>query len=208
MSRAGAPASSFNTTSPIRSIRRRVGSVRLGGIVGRAAAPEQAGTGPERRPADGGDQPRWQARLLHELALHAMGRPVLSGRRQRLDGQGRCAARGRDGAGREVLPASPTGCARTRSVWKAETPHRTRTATRDSRGEDFMDWQRDGVSRRLPRHQPRYGMAVRGRAGHAGRHGARSVARVASDRARARGGRQRRRCDRRIWRASYYRWTR
>ena len=55
-------------------------------------ASEQAGAAAERRPADGRDQPRRQAHLLHQRPLHAVGRPVLSGRRARLDGEGRRAS--------------------------------------------------------------------------------------------------------------------
>ena len=43
----------------------------------------------QRRPADGGDQPRRQARLFHQLALLAVGRAVLSGPTPELDGKGR-----------------------------------------------------------------------------------------------------------------------
>ena len=42
-----------------------------------------------RRAADGRGQPRRPARLLHQLALRGLGRPVLPGRRRRLDGQAR-----------------------------------------------------------------------------------------------------------------------
>ena len=50
-SRVGAPASSSSTTSAIRSNRRKVSSIRLGGIVGRAAHPSN----PEQ-PLNGGPQ--------------------------------------------------------------------------------------------------------------------------------------------------------
>ena len=71
-------------------------------------APEQAGRAAERRPADGGDQPRRQAPLLHQRALHAVGRPVLSRRGPRLDGEGEREARRRHGAGPRSSSSSPT----------------------------------------------------------------------------------------------------
>ena len=77
----------YDVTDPFKP--KKVSSIRLGGIVSRAAHPEQAGAGAERRPADGRDQPRRQAHLLHQRPLHAVGRPVLSRRRPRLDGEGR-----------------------------------------------------------------------------------------------------------------------
>ena len=44
----------------------------------------------ERRPADGGTEPRRTSSLFHELALCALGRAVLSRRNSELDGQARC----------------------------------------------------------------------------------------------------------------------
>ena len=70
-----------------------------------ARAPVGARPAARRRPADGRGEPRRAAGLLHELALRRLGRPVLSRRRRRLDGQDRCRPRRRDDAGRAVLPA-------------------------------------------------------------------------------------------------------
>ena len=72
-------------------------------------APEQAWPGVERRPADGGNQPRRHAPLLHQRALHAVGRSVLSRRCSRLDGEGEREARRRHGAGPGVLPRAGRG---------------------------------------------------------------------------------------------------
>ena len=55
------------------------GSVHIGGIARRTPHPN--GKAYRGRPADGRDQPRRQARLLDQLALLDLGRPVLSGRR-------------------------------------------------------------------------------------------------------------------------------
>ena len=92
----------YDVTDPFKP--KKVSSIRLGGIVGRAAHPEQAGAAAERRSADGRDQPRRQAHLLHQLALHAVGCPVLSGWCPRLDGQGECATRRWHGSGPAVFP--------------------------------------------------------------------------------------------------------
>ena len=77
----------FDVSDPANP--RQVGSVRLGGIVDRAAHPGRARRAALRRPADGRGQPRRQAGLLHQLALRRLGRPVLPRRRRRLDGQAR-----------------------------------------------------------------------------------------------------------------------
>ena len=66
-------------------------------------APEEAEAGAQRRPADGRNQPRRQARLFHQLALLPVGRAVLSRRRQELDGEDRRRPEGRDEARRKVL---------------------------------------------------------------------------------------------------------
>ena len=168
---------------------KKVGSIRLGGIVSRAAHPSKPGRAAERRPADGGDQPRRHAPLLHQRALHAVGRAVLPRRRPRLDGEGGREARRRHGARPRSSSWSPTPCARIRSASKAATPRLIRTATPDARA---MDWGGDAAARRLPRDQSRHGMAVCGRAGHAAGQRARRVARAAADCARPRGGRRRR----------------
>ena len=47
------------------------GKVRIGGIVSRATPSEGEERKAHRRPADGGGQPRRQARLLHQFALSA-----------------------------------------------------------------------------------------------------------------------------------------
>src|SRR5580698_5888755 len=70
--------------------------------------------------------------------------------------------------------SSSMGCVRTSYGWKAATPHRTLTATRSRN-----DAPRDGLNcvvanvapRRLPRNQPRDGVALRGGAGDAGAEG-------------------------------------
>ena len=90
----------------LRSVQTEEGEFHPAGRHCRAhAAPEPAGTAAERRAADGRDQPRRQTHLLHQLTLHTVGRPVLSGRSPRLDGQGQRAASGRNGSGRGLLPA-------------------------------------------------------------------------------------------------------
>ena len=63
------------------------GVVPLGGIVESHAAPEAARQGAERRTADGRSQPRRTTRVSHQLALSNLGRPVLSRRHPRLDGE-------------------------------------------------------------------------------------------------------------------------
>ena len=57
------------------------------------------------RTADGGGEPGRRPRLHHELALRRLGRPVLPGRRRRLDGEDRRRPGGRDARRRAVLPA-------------------------------------------------------------------------------------------------------
>jgi len=86
--RAGAPASCSSTTCRILSAEaHRFGDDRRHCATRTSSA--QAGFGAQRRSADGGDQPRRAASLLHQLALFILGRTVLPGRRPRLDGQGR-----------------------------------------------------------------------------------------------------------------------
>ena len=63
------------------------------------------------RPADGRDQPRRQARLLDQLALLDLGRPVLS-RGRRGDGHGPCGRERRADAGRGLLGRVPRGLPR------------------------------------------------------------------------------------------------
>ena len=67
-------------------------------------APGQARTAPQRRSADVGNQPRRLARLLHQRALHAVGRAVLPRRRAGLDGEGERETRRRHGTGPGILP--------------------------------------------------------------------------------------------------------
>ncbi len=57
------------------------GSVHIGGITRKTEASQRQGL--RVRPADGRDQPRRQARLLDQLAVFDLGRPVLSRRRRR-----------------------------------------------------------------------------------------------------------------------------
>ncbi len=57
----------------------------------------------QRRAADGGGQPRRQARLLHQLALRRHRRAVLSRRHRGLDGEARRQAGGRHRLRQEVL---------------------------------------------------------------------------------------------------------
>ena len=89
----------------------RPGGPEAGGI--RAArrhrqphrAPGQGRHAALRRAADGRGQPRRPAGLLHQLAVRGVGRPVLPGRRRRLDGQARRRPRRRAEHRRELLPA-------------------------------------------------------------------------------------------------------
>ena len=88
---------------------RETGSVRLGGIVARAAHP--ASRAAQRRPADGRDLARRQAHLPHQLALRRLGRAVLPRGHRRLvrqarRGRGRLADR-RPGRLRAVLRRAP-----------------------------------------------------------------------------------------------------
>src|SRR5207244_11277313 len=57
----------------------------------------------ERRPADGGAQPRREARLSHQLALRELGRAVLPRRDQKLGDLDSCQARGWPEPGRRLL---------------------------------------------------------------------------------------------------------
>ena len=85
---------------------RETGSVRLGGIVGRTPHPAAPELPLARRAADGRDQPRRPARVLHQLALRVVGRRLLPGRRGRLDGPHRRGHRDRRHDRRPaVLPA-------------------------------------------------------------------------------------------------------
>src|SRR5438045_4760093 len=73
--------------------------------------------------------------------------------------------------------SSSTNFAHTRYGWKVATPRRTPTATRtrnDACGAHFDNGVVDAAPRRLPRHQSRDGMAIRGSGGDAGAKGKRS----------------------------------
>ena len=93
----------FDVSDPANP--KQVGSVRLGGIVNRTPHPARRRHAALRRAADGRSQPRRQARLLHQLTVRGVGRPVLPGRRRRLDGQARCRPRRRAEHRRGILPA-------------------------------------------------------------------------------------------------------
>jgi hypothetical protein len=58
---------------------QEIGSVRIGGIVGRKAHPARPGRPLAGGPADGGGQPGLQAGLLHQLAVRLVGRSVQGG---------------------------------------------------------------------------------------------------------------------------------
>ena len=92
----------YDVSDPVNP--KKTGSVHLGGIVRRAAHPAKPKQAAQRWPADGGDQPRRQARLLHEFAVQPLGRAVLSGRHQELDGEARRRPEGWHADRREVLP--------------------------------------------------------------------------------------------------------
>ena len=76
----------FDVSDPRNPVE--IGSVRIGGIVGRAPHPAAAQAA-QRGTADGRGQPRRPARLRHQLALPALGRAVLPRRHPGLDGQAR-----------------------------------------------------------------------------------------------------------------------
>ena len=102
-------------------------------------APEQAGAGAERRPADGRDQPRRQAHLLHQRLYTPWDDQFYP------DGVRGWMAKvnvrpGRHGAGSRGSSWSPTACARTRFAWRAATPRLTGTATPERESEVAMEW--------------------------------------------------------------------
>src|SRR5712692_6517300 len=68
-----------------------------------ARAPSALGAA-QRRTADGGSEPRRAPGVFHQLALRRLGRPVLSRRHSRMDGQGGRAPHRGHGAGPDVLP--------------------------------------------------------------------------------------------------------
>ena len=61
----------YDVSDPFRP--KLTGTVRIGGIVARAAHPSRPGQAAQRRAADGRDQPRRPAGLLHQLALRRHG---------------------------------------------------------------------------------------------------------------------------------------
>src|SRR2546427_1513120 len=70
--------------------------------------------------------------------------------------------------------SSSTVCVRIRSDWRAATPHLILTATQrrnDARRDGLNGVVADAAPRRLPRNQPRDGVALRGGAGDAGAEG-------------------------------------
>ena len=130
---AGAPATCSNTTSPIRSTPSSPARCGSAASSSRATHPGAKNGALERRPADGRDQPRRQARLLHQLALRRHRPAVLSGRHRRLDGQAR--RQRPTAASPSTRSSSSTGrsrTARTRCGWKAATARRIPTAIRDA----------------------------------------------------------------------------
>ena len=117
---------------------REVGSVRLGGIVGRAAHP----AAPDERLAGGPQMvevSRDGRRVYMTNSLYgAWDDQFYPARRRRVDGEDRRRSGGRDDRRRAVLPARrrlPRAAARTRCGCRAATPRRTRTAT------DSAPWQ-------------------------------------------------------------------
>ena len=160
---------------------KKTGSIHLGGIVRRAAHPKKPA-----QPLNGGPQmveiSRDGKRVYFTNSLYSpWDEQFYPGRRQELDGEDRRRPQGRDEARREILRRVRWCCARTRCGWKAATPRRTPTATRtrnDARRAGFDGVVADAAPRRLPRTQPRDGLAVRGGAGDAGAKGERSGAKA------------------------------
>ena len=76
-------------------------------------APRRAVRAAGRRPADGRGQPRRPARLRHQLAVRRLGRPVLPGRRRRLDGEDRHRPLDRRAQHRRALLPARRGLPRT-----------------------------------------------------------------------------------------------
>ena len=120
-----------------------------------------------RRSADGRDQPRRQARLLDQLALFDLGRPVLSGwcSGRRGDGQRKSGRRARTGQGL-LGRASPTDIGRIRSGSTAVTARPIHSAIRRSeferkRIDDGLALAGGHRERPLSRRQPGNGVAAR-----------------------------------------------
>ena len=105
------------------------GKVRIGGIVSQGHPSRRQERRAERRPADGRDQPRRQARLLHQLAVRRHRSAVLSRRHRGLDGEARRRARGRHRLrSRSSSSIGRPRIARIRCGSKAATAPRTPTA--------------------------------------------------------------------------------
>src|SRR6266702_8848978 len=97
--------------------------------------------------------------------------------------------------------SNSTGCERTSFVWKGATLRQTPIATRtrnDSCGADFDDVVADASPWRLPRSQPRDGLALRGGAGDSGAKGERSAKITRPHCARPRLGNRQRSADCRV----------
>ena len=95
----------YDVSDPMKPDACRLGSYRRD----RAADEARERQDLYRRAADGGNLPRLQTRLLDQLALLDLGRPVLSGRCAGGDGQGRCGRRRRDHPRQELLGRVPEG---------------------------------------------------------------------------------------------------
>ena len=121
----------YDVSDPMKP--KLTGKVRIGGIVSRATHPGAKNGALERRAADGGDQPRRQARLFHQLALRRHRPAVLSRGHRRLDGEARRQARRRHRLRPEVLRVNGRRrIARTRCGSRAATAPRTPTAIREA----------------------------------------------------------------------------
>src|SRR4029077_6149328 len=85
--------------------------------------------------------------------------------------------------------SSSTGCARIRCGWMGATPHLTPIATQrrnEARRDGLNCVVADAAPGRLPRYQPRDGVALRGGAGDAGAEGERGGKGTRPDRSRPR----------------------
>jgi methanethiol oxidase len=82
----------YDVSDPFAPIARRKGQDRRDRLACHASGSERPS---QRRATDGGDQPRWQTCIFHQLALWR-GRPaILPGGNRRLDGEARCRSRRR-----------------------------------------------------------------------------------------------------------------
>ena len=127
----------YDVTDPFNP--KKISSFRLGGIVSRAAHPSKPA-----QPLNGGPQmveiSRDGKRIYFTNGLYTpVGRAVLSGRRPRLDGQGRMCDPKAAWSWTRSSSWRPTACARTRCAWKAATLRPIRTAThRRKRGARWL----------------------------------------------------------------------